>query len=104
MESTSCKNGSKISKMAPKWSPNASPEASKWTRRLQEDSRRFQEVPSIPKMAQRGPKMVPKAHNMTPRGPKMAPKGSKMAPRWSQEASKGAKMDAKIELSMLKKH
>ena len=101
--------------MAPKWCPKASLEVSKWTRRLQDDSRgtkmasrRFKEVS---KMAQRGPKMAPRAHNMIPRGPEMAAKGPKMPPRWAQEGSKGTKIDVKIELcvflyiyKMLKNH
>ena len=88
MEPTSSKNGSKMRKMAPKWTPKELPrrppngpegfkmvqEAPRWP---QGGSKRS---PRIPKMAQRDPRWGgPRTHNMTQRGRKMAPKGHKMA-------------------------
>ena len=95
MEPKSCKNGSKMSRMAqmaPKWSPNPPLETSKWARRPQGGSRgaklvsmRLQE---LPKASQDGPKMAHMAPNMTPRRAKMTPKGPKVAPRWAQDGPK----------------
>ena len=85
----SCTNGSKMSKMEPKWMVTKcslgglqmSQEASRWLKRCQDG---LNEASMTPKMAQMCPKMAHMTPNMAPRGAKMAPKD----PRWRQGSLK----------------
>ena len=82
MEPTSSQNGSKMSKMAPKWSiPGGlrmDQKASRWFKRRQDG---LKEAPRSPRWRKEDPRCHPKDPRWTQEGPRWALKG----PRWPQE-------------------